>query len=123
MDNPTSTVINELSSSSKRRFLVFITVSILVSVFLVTVSMEIYKKSGATQLDLSRPGYISVRSQASANDDDFQNYSASGPINQNTISEFKTIYSQQVQKTKSVDAFGGDPLNPDSLGISSTSTN
>jgi hypothetical protein len=80
--------------------------------------MNIYYSSGAAQLDLSRPGYKGVRSQAVNSDSDFQNYSNTGPINQSAISEFKLLYGQQAEKTKAVDAFGGDPLNLDALGIS-----
>ncbi|HUC96304.1 MAG TPA: hypothetical protein VMR16_01425 [Candidatus Saccharimonadales bacterium] len=112
---------NEFSASSKRRFLLFVFASILVASILVAISMEMYNSSGAAQLDLSRPGYVSVRSQAVTNDDGFQKYSATGPINQTTISDFKSIYKQQSQKTKAVDAFSGDPLNPDALGISDVS--
>ena len=123
MDEPKiiAVVKNEFSASSKRRFLLFVIASILIASILVAISMEMYNSSGAAQLDLSRPGYVSVRSQAVTNDDGFQKYSATGPINQTTISDFKSIYKQQSQKTKAVDAFGGDSLNPDALGISDVS--
>lgn len=71
------------------------------------------------QLDLSRPGYINIRSQVINDTADIQDYSDNGPINQSTINEFKAIYNKQSQKVKSIDAFGGDTLNPDSLGIGS----
>jgi len=110
----------ELSFKEKHSFLLFISISIILSCFIVVVSMAMYNSSGAAQLDLSRPGYKSVRSQASTNSGDFQNYSSSGSIDKKTIEEFKIIYDKQAQKVKSVDAFGGDPLNPDTLGIGAT---
>lgn len=113
-------VVNEFTASSKRRFLLFIGLSITIAFILVMVSMSMYNSSGAAQLDLSRPGYISVRSQAITSDDDFKNYTSTGQINQSTISEFKLLYAGQAQKTKAVDAFGGDPLSPDALGIAVT---
>ena len=114
-------VANESSFRSKHRFLLLIALSILIASILVLISMALYNGSGAAQLDLSRPGYKEVRSQAITNDSDFKNYSSTGPINQDSISEFKTLFEQQANKTKSVDAFGGDPLNPDVLVISAPS--
>ena len=122
MDEPQAlVVVNEFTANSKRRFLLFIVLSIMIAFVLVLVGMSMYNSSGAAQLDLSRPGYVSVRSQAITNDGDFKNYTSTGPINQSTIDEFKTLYASQAQKTKAVDAFGGDPLSPDALGISAKS--
>lgn len=117
MDTQKDEVINKRSFKDKHSFLLFITVSILISSFIVIISMTMYNGSGAAQLDLSRPGYIDVRSQAATDAGDFQNYSSIGTINKNVINDFKTLYDKQVQKVKAVDAFGGSPLNPDALGI------
>jgi hypothetical protein len=116
-DNQTVAPTDELSFRDKHRFLLLIIMAILVTTVLVLISMTMYYSSGAAQLDLSRPGYKGVRAQVEKNDSDFQNYSASGSITQDTISEFMSLYSKQAQKTKAVDAFGGDPLSPESLGI------
>jgi hypothetical protein len=102
----------------QHRFLILIILSIVISLFLVVISMSLYNSSGAAQLDLSRPGYKSVVSQAVDYDNSFQAYPATGTIDANAINSFKTLYSKQATNTKVVDAFGGDPLNPDALGIS-----
>lgn len=107
--------------SSKHRFFWFIFSSLLIASGLVITSMFMYNSSGTMQLDLSRPGYVNIRSQAVNDNSDMQDYSGDGPINQATINEFKVIYNKQSQKVKSIDAFGGDTLNPDSLGIGSSS--
>lgn len=116
-DNEGVSTISELSFKDKYSLFLFISASIFLSFIIVIISMVMYDGSGAAQLDLSRPGYKDVRSQAKKNEGDFQNYSSSGQINKEAISEFKSIYNIQAQKVKSVDAFGGDPLNPDALGI------
>jgi hypothetical protein len=82
--------------------------------------MYIYYDSGAAQLDLSRPGYKDVRTQVVTNDSDLQDYSSAGSINQSTISDFKSLYAKQATKIETVDAFGGDPLNQDTLGLTIT---
>ncbi len=116
MDKSTSGTIEQFSLVSKHRFLLMILAVIIVSSILVASSMALYYRSGAAQLDLSRPGYKDVRSQV-VNGDDFQDYSSSGPVNQAAVNQFETFYSEQAKKTESVDAFGGDPLSPESLGI------
>lgn len=118
MNEPQSTVSSdEPSFMGEHRFSLLIIFAILIASGLVLISMSIYYNSGAAQLDLSRPGYKAVRAQVTTSDSDFQNYSATGPINQSAISEFKILYARQAQKTESVDAFGGDPLNPSALEL------
>lgn len=102
---------------SGNKFIIMIMLAVLITSFLVFVSLSMYRESGAIQLDLSRPGYVSVRDKAVKNDDDFQNYSGTGEINQASISEFQALFTKQAKKVKLVDAFGGDPLSPASLGV------
>lgn len=99
------------------RFLTLIIIAILITGLLTTISMSMYISSGASQLDLSRPGYSSVQDQVDRENREVQNYSATGPINENTINEFKDLYDEQLERAKVVEAFGGDPLSPKSLGI------
>lgn len=107
-----------VSFVGRHRFMLMVLMSVFITAVLVSVSMSMYNSSGAAQLDLSRPGYISVRDKAVKNDSDFQAYSNTGEINQKTISEFKALFIKQAVQVKSVDAFGGDPLSSDSLGFS-----
>jgi hypothetical protein len=120
MNDSKTESIEEVSFKDKHSFLIFITLSIIVASVIVTISMALYNSSGAAQLDLSRPGYKSVRSQAGKDDGDFQTFSSSGPISKEIISNFKATYDKQAQKIKAVDAFVGDPLSPDALGLSAT---
>lgn len=110
-------ITKKFASMSRFYLPIFMFGSILITFCLVVVSMTIYDKSGAAQLDLSRPGYVSVRAQSITNDNDFQSYSSTGSINKKSISEFKKVYDTQAGKAKAVDAFGSDPLSPESLGI------
>lgn len=105
------------TSSGRNNFLVMISGAVVITGLVVVVSMSMYNSSGAAQLDLSRPGYVSVRDKAVKNDSDFQTFSSSGEINEKIISEFKISFAKQALKVKLVDAFGGDPLSPVSLGI------
>ncbi len=98
---------------------IMITGSVVISCLLVWVSLYLYNTSGAAQLDLSRPGYVDVRDKTVDSTSDFQNYAITGQIDQASIDEFKNLYDDQANKIKMADAFKGDPLSFDSLGINS----
>jgi cell division protein FtsI/penicillin-binding protein 2 len=98
----------------EHRFLLLIILTIVTALILTIVSVSIYYASGASQLDLSRPGYQSVSDKvdrAGIVDD----YSVIGPVNTKTVEEFTKLYDAQAKKAKAVDAFNGDPLNPEVL--------
>lgn len=119
--NMAAVVVDGITKNSKRRFAAMIIGAIATAFILVLVSMHMYNSSGAAQLDLSRPGYVSVRSQANDGVEDI-NYSNKGVIDQGAIDEFQEIFSKQLKNVKSVDAFGGDPLGAKSLGLADTSS-
>ena len=102
----------------KHSFLLLIGISIATALVLVVISMELYASSGAAQLDLSRPGYKAVTSQAVQSDNDFQDYQAFGTLDSSAVNDFKTLYEKEADKAKAVDAFSGDPLDPAVLEIS-----
>jgi len=110
--------VEDLSPHSKRRFVTLILSAIGLSMVLVVISMAMYRGSGAFLLDLSRPGYVSVRSQSVNEDFSDQTFSATGTIDQNAIKDYKTLLEKQSTKVNSINAFSGDPLDPTALEIS-----
>lgn len=122
MDEYSEVLPEDLSFWDKHRFQLLITITITVALLLVGISMALYASSGAAQLDLSRPGYRAVSSQAVDSDSDFENYAPFGQIDQAAIKEFNALYEKQASRAKAVDAFSGDPLNPDVLELSAPST-
>lgn len=122
MEEPLQLVDEELTFWGSHRFLLLIALSIAIALTLVGISMTLYATSGAAQLDLSRPGYRGVTSQALTSDGEFENYPNTGPINSSSVNEFKILYEKQAASAKVVDAFAGDPLNPDALEISASSS-
>jgi hypothetical protein len=116
-DTPAIAVEEQLSFWDEHRFMVLITATIIIATILVCVSLYIYNVSGSAQLDLSRPGYQSVSDKVNRTDP-VTDYSAFGPVNKGTVNDFTTIFDQQATKAKAVDAFNGDPLNPDVLEFS-----
>lgn len=110
-------LIFEKITSGRHNFLIFVSSSIVMSFCLVVVSMMMYNSSGAAQLDLSRPGYVTVRSQAGSTSTSYKDYPATGVINQSVIDEFDTLFKAQSGKITSANVFSGDPLSPEALGI------
>lgn len=110
--------IDESTIWMRHRFALLLVSSILITLVLTVISMVIYTQSGAAQLDLSRPGYRSVSSQVEK-DNTVDSFSATGSVNKDTINQFIDLYKTQAEKTKSVDAFNGDPLNPEVLEFGS----
>lgn len=104
----------ELTFWQEHRLSLLLILTVLVALVLTVVSMTIYSISGAAQLDLSRPGLQSVSDKVDT-DTKIDTYSSSGPVNTETIKEFMSLYDKQAEKAKAVDAFNGDPLNPELL--------
>jgi len=104
----------ELSFWDQHRLSLLLILTVAIALVMTVVSVVIYNTSGAAQLDLSRPGYRSVSDKVERTDK-IDTYSASGPVNKETIEEFIKLYDTQAAKAKAVDAFNGDPLNPEVL--------
>jgi hypothetical protein len=100
----------------RHRFIVLIGATIVVSLFLVGVALALYASSGAAQLDLSRPGYVSVRDKA-VQTDDFEGFPTSGPIDKDTLKQFRSLYEKQSKEATNVDSFGGDVMSDKALSI------
>ena len=118
-EHPVKTEANPAKESVLRfrdqhRFLILIVGTIMISIVMVIASLMIYNLSGSAQLDLSRPGYQEVSNKVDRTDE-ITNYSAFGPVNKAVVKEFTDLYDVQAEKAKAVDAFNGDPLNPEVL--------
>lgn len=116
MDEPQNAVVTEETPNfwSQHRFLLLVSATIVVAIILTIISVIVYNVSGSALLDLSRPGYQSVSSQVDRTDP-IDDYSAVGPVNVYTVKEFISLYDAQAKKATAVDAFNGDPLNPEVL--------
>ena len=70
---------------AKNRFVILIIASILISLVLVMIALGLYARSGAAQVDLSRPGYSEVRKQVSEDDQEFKAFPGTGPIDKDSL--------------------------------------
>lgn len=104
----------QMSFWDRHRLSLLLIITVLIAITLTVISMVAYNVSGTAQLDLSRPGYLSVSDKVNKTDK-ITEYSAFGSVNKDTINEFTKLYDEQAAKAKAVDAFNGDPLNPEVL--------
>jgi len=107
---------HKLDKWAQHRFMLLIAMTILISLFLVSVALALYATSGAAQLDLSRPGYTSVRNQA-LRSDAFDGYPSSGAIDKQAIDTFRKLYDKQAEKATNFDSFGGNVMSDQALSL------
>lgn len=103
--------------TAKRRILLLIGLTIVIAGVFTAIGLVLYNTSGSAQLDLSRPGYKGVNEIVEKNKPTFVEYPASGDINETTLKEFHDLYKKHLDNVQSVEAFKGDPLASDALGI------
>lgn len=113
-------VVTPASSNPKAinvNFIIFISGSLVIALLLVVLSMVIYQKSGAAQLDLSRPSYEAVRSQAQQSDK-VKDFGATGELNEAALKEFNDLYQKTAEDVDShVNSFSSEAIDNKALSI------
>lgn len=115
-------IVHGSHADGRRRLIMLIVGAIVVAIGLTACSMWLYVSTGAAQVDLSGPGFKSVRKDASSNKK-FDGFSATGDIDEKSLAQFEKLYSQQMQRATSIDAFGGAVLDDTSLKIDDPAMN
>ncbi len=95
---------------------ILLTGSVIIASILTSVSLWLYTATGTQQLDLSRPGYKSVRTKINR-DPIAGEYSATGAMSLKEIDKFKKLLQAELDRANKNEAFSGDPLDPIGLGI------
>jgi len=110
-----------LSGVIQRHRLVYgIAGAICVGLLLTVISMSLYISSGASQLDLSRPGYERARTQVDESKDE-GSFSPNGPMNAGVIDEFQKLYTKNRTKLNGSDNFDSAVIDDTQLRLNSTS--
>lgn len=89
--------------------------SVLLAFSMVAIALHVYNRSDASRLDLSHPDYKQVRSQITT--EKSSGLSGTGPINDSFLKDFEKKYAEQSKRATDVDAFSGDVLSDEALGI------
>ena len=70
------------------QFACFVILCILIATVMTLISLELYRRSGAMKLDMSRPGYEKVRTEVEKSSDD-QPYDSSGALTEEAVQDFE----------------------------------
>ena len=107
---------------SEHRFLLMIAASIGVTIILVSIGSAMYYVTGTAQLDLSRPSYRAVRDEVKKNTspEAQTQFSANGSVDEAMFKDFKKRYTSSASDVTGVDAFSGEPMSDQALGIKSS---
>jgi hypothetical protein len=99
------------------RLTVLVVATIVIALISTGIGLHLYSVGGAAQLDLSRPDYEGVNKivDKTKKDIKYVEYPATGPVNDTTLREFDALFLAQKANVHQIDAFGGDPLSPESL--------
>ena len=68
----------------EHRFLFLVFASVIIAIILVLVSLGLYVSSGTAQLDLSKPGYASLRDQVQA-EKSFEGFDSNGDLDKQAL--------------------------------------
>ncbi|MGB3023582.1 MAG: hypothetical protein WBB39_02135 [Candidatus Saccharimonadales bacterium] len=88
---------------------------IAITVMLTGISMALYITSGASGLDLSRPGFNASRNTVTP--DETPTFSATGKLTSQDIETFTKLYNAQRDKLKQIGSFDDQALTDEALGL------
>jgi hypothetical protein len=90
---------------------------ICVALLMTAVSMSLYVSSGASRLDLSRPGFEQARKGIKQTPDD--KFNSDGKVDSATVDEFEKLYQKQRVYLNNLGDFKDTSLDDPSLRLSS----
>lgn len=113
---------SQMSRWQQHKFMVLVGLTIGVSLVLVSISLHLYVSSGASQLDLSRPGYKEalekkVEKNEDTYSDNFTRFPSSGALDAKALNDFRTVFDAQLKEATAIDSFGGDVMSDVALSI------
>lgn len=100
----------------RHRLTTAIAIIIGIALLLTTLNMWLYVQSGASGLDLSRPGYASAREDIIRESQEVA-FSAEGPLSETVIGAYLASYRKEKDKLDVLGAFDATPLSNQSLGF------
>lgn len=107
-----------IKHAKDHKLLILVFASVGISLLMVLFSMFLYINTGASQLDLSRPGYVEeIRTQNGDKPERFDGFESTGELNKESLNEFSKLYEKKLKEIEQVDAFSSDPLSTKSLRI------
>lgn len=101
---------------AQHRIGIGVVLALVVAGVLTMASMALYVSSGASRLDLSRPGYEKARTEITKNAEK-ERFSASGPVDEATMQEFQARFNKRRGELNSLGAFNSTALDDTQLQL------
>lgn len=98
------------------RFALFVVSCIIVAIVMTGISLVLYQRSGAMKLDMSRPGYESVRTEVEKSNDD-QPYSSSGAFDDEVIQDFENRIDKYRDELNNMGDYDNASITDESLNL------
>jgi hypothetical protein len=95
----------------------FIIAALVVAMTLTSVSLWLYKVSGAANLDLSRPGYEKVREDVKDDGDSTKPFSPTGDLDAAAVSDFRSRYEGIKARLNQMNSYGDSAISDENLGL------
>ncbi|HEU5187559.1 MAG TPA: hypothetical protein VFT87_03580 [Candidatus Saccharimonadales bacterium] len=105
-----------VEQSERSQLPVALGIAVGIALVMTVVSVAIYQVAGFYELDLSRPGYETVR--ADIDDSVEESYDTTSPLTKEALDEILSTFDTRIENLKSYGDFGGDGLSDDRLLIS-----
>lgn len=105
------------ASWQRNKFTALIAGVVVVSLTLVAIAINIYNSDGAAQLDMSRPGYSSVRSKVIKEDEDRVAYPSTGAFDQKSFDDFEKRYKKYADAVHAINGFDPSAVDNDSINL------
>ena len=96
------------------KIIVALLITVLIAIAMTILSFYLYIRSGVSVLDLSRPGYESVREQVQPKTPTTE-FDATGPVNPDVIDKFHVLYEEQKTGLNATDNFSNQNLEDANL--------
>ncbi len=90
--------------------------ALLIAILMTMVSMALYVSSGASRLDLSRPGYENIRAEVQSGRED-NTFRANGPLNEAVYDDFQDRFTKRREVMQQLGDYRSTALNDRELQI------
>ena len=98
------------------QFACFITLCVVIAGVMTVISLELYRRSGAMKLDMSRPGYEKVRTEVEKSSDD-QPYDSSGALTDEALQDFENRVKKYQDELDNLGQYDNSIISDESLNL------
>lgn len=104
------------------QFACFIALCAVIAGAMTVISLELYRRSGAMKLDMSRPGYEKVRTEVEKSSDD-QPYDSSGVLTDEALQDFENRIKKYQDELDNLGQYDNSIISDKSLNLVNPSDN